>query len=61
MATATDTRVPLWRMTDEQLRCYAEDELIPWDRRKTAEMILANREQQVVRPAAFAAPTTHRR
>ncbi len=55
--TATDTRTPLWRMTDEQLRAYVEDDLVAWDRRKTAEMILGNRHQQRNNEAAFSNPS----
>lgn len=41
--TETETRTPLWRMTDEQLRFIAQDELAEWDRRKTATAILHQR------------------
>lgn len=43
MTVTTDTRVPLWRMTDKQLRAYADDDLVCWDRRQTAASILADR------------------
>lgn len=58
---ATNTRTPLWRMTDEQLRAYVEDNLVSWDKRKTAETILVNREQQRRNAAAFLQPKTTRR
>jgi hypothetical protein len=52
----TQTRTPLWRMSDEQLRFIAADPTQEWNRRKFAEMILLNREQS--NPAAFAATST---
>jgi hypothetical protein len=58
MPNATDTRVPLWRGTDEQLRAYIDDDLVEWSKRQTAETILVNRHQQRNNPAAFAAQTS---
>jgi hypothetical protein len=51
----SDDRTPLWRMTDEQLRAYADDDLVPWDKRKTAAAILA--ERTFVPEPTFAPPT----
>ncbi len=42
--TVTDTRTPLWQMTDEQLLFIANDDLAEWDRRKTAVAILRDRD-----------------
>lgn len=56
MTEATETRTPLWRMSDAQLRAYVEDDLVPWDKRKTAETILVNREQLRHNAAAFLRP-----
>lgn len=55
---SAESRTPLWRMTDEQLRAYAEDDLVDWSKRKTAEMILINRAEQNNNEVAFAAKTS---
>jgi len=50
-------RTPLWRMTDEQLRFIANDDLADWDRRKTAMSILHKRNPDTT-DAALAATTS---
>ena len=39
----TDTRTPLWAMTDEQLLFVAADDTNEWDRRCVATSVLADR------------------
>lgn len=36
-------RTPMWAMSDEQLRCYAEDELVSYEKRLMARTLLNER------------------
>lgn len=45
----------MWAMTDEQLRFYADDDLVSFERRQMARLILNERGGEAVRDAF---PTT---
>jgi len=53
----TDTRTPLWAMTDEQLLFVASDDTEQWDRRFVAVQVL--RERHPAEPTPEPRPSGH--
>ena len=57
----TQPRTPLWRMTDEQLMAFVEDELVEWHRRQTARTILIERQPETEQVPGEPPPVVHHR
>lgn len=57
--TETEVRTPMFRMSDEQLRCYALDELMNPGKRRLATSILRERGVTVAPPSD--GPVVHHR